>query len=71
MFEAVSGVLIGKPIDEDYADEYKRLLIEVIDRPALPIVCNLNVGHAVPRCIIPFGIDATVDVKKQVIHFAE
>ena len=70
VFDTVSGVLIGKPIDEMFAQEYKKLLIKVIDRPDLPIVFNLNVGHAAPRCIIPFGIDAVVDVEKQSICFS-
>ena len=71
VFEAVSGVLVGKPMDESYAAEYRQLLTRVIDRPELPIVCNLNVGHARPRCIVPFGVEATVDAQKQVIRFAE
>ena len=71
MFRAVSGVLAGKPMDETYAEEYRRLLVEVIDRPELPIVFNLNIGHAMPRCIMPFGVDAVVDAEKQIIRFAE
>ena len=70
VFEAVSGLLIGKPMDETYAQEYRLLLTKVIDRPDLPIVFNLNVGHSLPRCIIPFGINAFVDVNKQVIRFS-
>ena len=70
VFDAVNGVLIGKPMDRTYEAEYKELLVEVIDNPALPIVCNLNIGHAQPRCIIPFGVEAHVDVNNQVIHFA-
>ena len=69
VFEAVSGLLVGKPMDETYAQEYRLLLTKVIDRPDLPIVFNLNVGHSLPRCIIPFGINAFVDVNKQVIRF--
>ena len=69
VFDAVSGVLAGKPMDEAYAREYKQLLAQVIDRPELPIVFNLNVGHATPRCIIPFGVDAAVDAEKQSITF--
>ena len=69
VFDAVSGVLIGKPMDETYADEYKQILIDVIDNPELPIVFNINIGHSMPRCIIPFGIKAEVDAKAQVIHF--
>ncbi len=71
VFDAVSGVLIGKPMNEWNFDEYKQLLVKVIDNPSLPIVCNINVGHATPRCIIPFGIHAVVDANKQVITFAE
>ena len=71
VFDAVSGVLAGKPMDETYADEYRQLLKEVIGKPDLPIVFNVNIGHAMPRCIIPFGVDAAVDAEKQVIRFAE
>lgn len=69
VFASVNGVLAGKPMDEVYADEYKRLLTEVIDDPELPVVFDINVGHAMPRCIIPFGADATVDAENQVIRF--
>ena len=37
--------------------------------PSLPVLCNVNIGHAAPRCIIPFGVNATVDANKQVIRF--
>ena len=69
VFDAVSGVLAGKPMNETYAEEYRQLLVKVIDRPNLPIVFNLNIGHAMPRCIMPFGVEATMDAEKQVIRF--
>ena len=69
VFEAVSGVLAGKPMNEVHAAAYKQALIEVIDDPALPVVCNVNVGHAMPRCILPFGVNARVDAEKQTIRF--
>ena len=71
VFDAVNGVLAGKPMDETYAEEYKQLLKEVIAKPELPIVFNINIGHAMPRCIMPFGVEATVDTGKQIIRFAE
>lgn len=70
VFEAVSGVLVGKPMNERYDAEYRACLKEVIANPALPVVCNLSIGHALPRCIIPFGVDATVDAEAQCIRFA-
>ncbi len=69
VFDVVSGVICGKPMDEVYASEYKELLVSTIQRPDLPIVFNINIGHAMPRCIIPFGVEATVDTAQQMIKF--
>lgn len=71
VFDAVSGVLAGKPMDEAYAEEYRRLLAEVIGRPTLPVVFNINIGHAMPRCIMPFGVEAVVDAESQIIRFSD
>lgn len=69
VFGAVRGVLVGKPMDEAYYEEYKRILLETIDDPSLPVVYDLSVGHATPRCIVPFGVEAEVDVPAQTITF--
>lgn len=71
ILNAVSGILAGKPMDNVYADEYRQLLVEVADDPELPIVFNVNIGHGMPRCIMPFGVDAVVDTRKQSIRFTE
>jgi muramoyltetrapeptide carboxypeptidase LdcA involved in peptidoglycan recycling len=68
---AVSGLLIGKPQNEVYDREYREILREVVDDPSKPIVCNLSIGHALPRCILPFGVNAVVDAEKQSIRFGE
>jgi muramoyltetrapeptide carboxypeptidase LdcA involved in peptidoglycan recycling len=70
VFDVVSGVLAGKPMDGTWAEEYKRRLVDVIGDRDLPVVFNLNIGHAQPRCIVPFGVRATVDVNAQVIRFS-
>lgn len=46
-------------------------LYDTIDNQDLPVVFNLNVGHAMPRCIIPFGLMAFVDVQNQSIRFVD
>lgn len=69
IFEVIRGILVGKPMDRCNEKEYNELLIKVIDNPELPIVTNLNIGHALPRCIIPFGVHATVDAAAQKITF--
>lgn len=70
IFDVLAGVLVGKPMDEAYAAEYRQILVDTVGNPDLPIVCNLNIGHAQPRCIIPFGVTAAVDVEHQVIRFS-
>ena len=69
IFGVISGILVGKPMDEAYDAEYRQALKEEIGNPLLPVVCNINIGHAVPRCIFPFGVPAVVDAEKQIIRF--
>lgn len=68
VFDVVSGVLVGKPQDEAYYEEYKRILVKMVDRPELPIVYNVNFGHAAPRCVLQYGALASVDMKKKTIQ---
>ena len=67
VFDVVSGVLVGKPQDEVYYDEYKNILVKVVNNPDLPIVYNVNFGHATPRCTLQYGAMARVDMKRKII----
>lgn len=69
IFDVIHGILVGKAMDELYTKEYQDILIDVVNNPNLPIVWNLNVGHATPRAIVPFGVMARVNVEKQKISF--
>lgn len=71
VFDKVSGVLIGKPMDEKYYEEYKAVYREAIDDPALPLVYNVNIGHATPRCILPLGVMTRVNARENKITFLE
>ena len=53
---------------ETFYDDYKEALMSIVDSN-IPIVYNLNVGHATPRAIVPFGVQAYVDAQEQVIRF--
>ncbi|HGJ9625636.1 TPA: S66 peptidase family protein [Streptococcus pneumoniae] len=68
IFAVINGLLVGKPMDETFHDDYKEALLDIIDSN-IPIVYNLNVGHATPRAIVPFGVHAHVDAQEQVIRF--
>lgn len=71
IFDVISGLIIGKPQNEEYYEEYKQILLDEIKNQDLSIVYNINVGHSTPRCIIPFGVNAKVDIERQIIEFKE
>lgn len=66
----VQGVIFGKPIDEVYYDEYKEVISKVFDDIDTPVLYNVNFGHSVPRCILPYDADTIVDYdnKKIVVN---
>ena len=71
VFSVINGVLVGKPMDKTYDAEYRKVLAEELGDMQIPIVCNVNIGHAQPRCIIPFGVMAEVNADLGTITFAE
>ena len=68
VFDVVNGILVGKPQDEAYYDEYKDILVSAVNKPELPIVYNVNFGHATPRCVLQYGAMARVDMNKKKIY---
>ena len=61
ILETVKGIIVGKPIDEIYYEEYKDVYKRVFKDIDTPVLYNVNFGHSVPRCILPYGLRATVD----------
>lgn len=62
VFSSIKAVLIGKPQDEKFYDEYKKMWLSLTEKYGLPIVYNLNFGHATPRCILPYGGKVKIDL---------
>lgn len=57
----VRGIIVGKPIDEIYYEEYKEVYRKVFSDLNTPVLYNVNFGHAVPRCILPYDAEATIN----------
>lgn len=62
IFGELAGILVGKPQDEVFYKEYKNKWLQVTERHSLPILYNVNIGHAAPRCILPYGGNVDVDL---------
>lgn len=71
LFSVINGLLIGKPQNEVYYQSYKEIYKKVISDESLPILYNINFGHAYPRCALPYGVDTTVDMNEKIITFNE
>lgn len=71
IFSAVNGLIVGKPIDEKYYEEYKVIYKKVFTDLNTPILYNVNFGHSVPRCILPYGTKVIVDYDNKKIKVIE
>lgn len=78
IFNLVRGLIVGKPMDEKYYEEYKDVYRKVFSDLNTPILYNVNFGHSVPRCIIPYDAEATIDydnkrifINTQILEYTE
>lgn len=75
IFQLISAVIVAKPMNETYYDEYKEVFCQVIaqeeHRNELPIFYNVNFGHATPNGVIPYGIEAEFDCEQMTITLLE
>jgi muramoyltetrapeptide carboxypeptidase LdcA involved in peptidoglycan recycling len=66
IFHQVKGILVGRPYDNLYAQEYNDILLKVIrdeeGLSELPIITEMDFGHTCPTCTIPFGALAEIDM---------
>ena len=71
LFGVVKAVLVGKPQDEQFYEEYKEAWLAVTKEYNLPIIYNMNFGHAAPRCILPYGGQVRVDFDQARVYMLE
>lgn len=70
----IRGIVVGKPQDEAFYEEYKevyRIVLNEFACPDLPIIYNVNIGHAAPTGILPLGIEYEIDLDKKTIRVLE
>ncbi len=73
-FKVIKGILVGKPQEEKYYEEYKEVYHKVLEEFAsssLPVLYNVNIGHALPIGILPLGSIVEVDYNAKKIRFVE
>ena len=65
------GMPFCKPIDEKYYEEYKEIYKIIFKDMNTPVLYNVNFGHSVPRCVIPYDAITTVDFDNKKIIIEE
>ncbi len=74
VLEEIIGIVVGKPQDETFYEEYKEIYRQVLKeyhREKLPVLYNLNIGHADPIGVFPLGTKMKVNFTNQTITFLE
>lgn len=75
ILNVINGIIVGKPKDEAYYEEYKEAILRVVlleeHLDGLPVIYNVNIGHAKPIGILPYGIETELDCDNKRIRFLE
>lgn len=75
VLNAISGIVVGKPAFQDKYESYKEIFTKVIreeaDLPDLPILYNVNVGHAYPIGVFPMGLTYEIDCDHKTFRLME
>lgn len=75
VLHAVNGIVVGKPGYPDKLEPYKEVYRQVVGfeagLPDLPILYNVNVGHAYPIGLFPLGLDYAIDCEEKSLTLLE
>lgn len=74
ILKEIKAIIVGKPKHETYYEEYKEVYLKILkeyDCEDLPILYNVNVGHAVPIGVIPLGTEVEIDFDKKIFKLIE
>jgi len=59
VFEKISGLILGRPQNNKYVEEYNNILLDIIrdeqGNDQLPIITEMDFGHTCPTNIQYFG----------------
>lgn len=75
IFDRIRGIVVGKPAYrekyESYKEVYRRVVGFEANRPDLPIIYNVNVGHAYPIGVFPLGLTYEIDCDAKTLKLLE
>lgn len=73
VFDQVAGLVFGRPIryDDEEIEALWRVVLERTAVAGIPVLGNVDVGHADPMLTVPLGVQARIDVGAGVFETLE
>lgn len=75
ILNVINGIIVGKPAFRSKIESYKEVYRQVVGfeagRPDLPILYNVNVGHAYPTGVFPLGLSYEIDCDNKTLRLME
>ena len=75
IFEKLKGIIVGRPYDNKYTEEYNKILLQVIRNEqgieSLPIITEMDFGHTCPTFTIPYGVNAEINCVNKTFSILE
>jgi len=75
IFHQLKGIIMGRPYNNKYVDEYNRELIKVVREEegliSLAIITEMDFGHTCPTFTIPYGVMAEIDCENKIFSILE
>ncbi len=70
----VNGIILGRPYNNEYVNEYNQALLTVLkeeDLTDMPIITEMDFGHTCPTFTIPYGATAEIDCINKTFSIVE
>ena len=75
LFDVINGIIVGKPARRSkygpYKEVYRKVVGREAGRPDLPILYNVNFGHAEPIGVLPYGVRCRLDADHKTLTLLE
>ncbi|RMC40062.1 LD-carboxypeptidase [Lactobacillus sp. ESL0233] len=71
LLKSVRGILMGKPQNNCYVNEYQTKLLAATAKYQTPILANVNIGHAYPHTALPYGALAQINLDQSSLKILE
>jgi muramoyltetrapeptide carboxypeptidase len=75
VLDGISGMIVGKPFEVEPTppgpDSLRDIVLEVVGDSDIPVLGDVDIGHAGPNLPIPLGVRAEMDADARTLSLLE